>query len=122
MRWHATQFGLFDFHVARHTPAHGGQWCFHSSANVGCTTNNLQRFVFAGRHLADAQLVCIGMRFDSDHFGNDDAAEPGSDGLNSIHFQTCHGQLLRELLRVQFGVYPLSQPGFTEFHNRNAFT
>ena len=88
-------------------------------AHVRRTAHDLERFL-AVRHLADVQVVGIGMRLAFQYFRNDDqiGKRRATDRLYALDLQPCAGQLFGEFLGVDvvdFNV--VIQPTEWELHS-----
>ena len=89
----AAKLGLLDFEITGQDRTNHCKRHLHSFTDIGSATNHLH-FRSAVTDLADPQFICVRMwtyRFD---LSNDYAVELTGHRLETVHFQTCHGDLV----------------------------
>ena len=77
---------------------------------------NIQQFGITHIHLGDAKLIGIRMLRTLNNFADNDIRKLTGYGINTVNFQTSHGDLLSQFMAGKRGLDPLIYPGFTEFH------
>ncbi len=113
-----SHLGLLDLGAVRQFDPGAGQGRNHAGLDIGRTADHLDAAV-AIVHLADRQLVGIGMFADRRDPGNDDLIQVGEQFLDAVHLEPEHGQSVRDLGRGErSGGYELVEPTEREFHGR----
>ena len=113
----AAQFGRFDLELAR---KHRADLCKRSNqtrSRIRCAADNLLELPAAVLHLAQAQLVGVGMRLALRDAPDHDAGERGRCRLHRVDLETGHGEPVDQFFRGDPGeVHPFPEPFFAEFH------
>ena len=79
--------------------------------HVAGTTNDLDRGLSSDIHLADAELVGVGVFLPLQHMANHHALGPGAEVINVVHLKACHRQTLGEIVHGLIHLDQLLQPG-----------
>ena len=96
-RLNAAQLGFLDFEITRQHSPYLCQRHLDAGAGIGCPADNLHG-LRPSIDRAHPQLVGIGVLHRLEDFGHHHVAELARDGLDSIHFQPGHGDLVRQFL------------------------
>ena len=83
----------------------------NASTHVLGTTDDLQRFVCTDIHLADAQLVGIGMLFTLQHVTDHDTLRQAGEIVEFLDFETGHRQPFTQLFSGFIHLHKILQPG-----------
>ena len=116
MRWLPPQLGLLDLEVARQYSTNLGNRNSQSQTAVRRPADDIQQFGITHIHLGDAKLIGIRMLRTLNNFADNDIRKLTGYGINTVNFQTSHGDLLSQFMAGKRGLDPLIYPGFTEFH------
>ena len=107
----ATQLGRLD--------AEPGQVCTDEGARnpdtgggVGCAANNLQQLALPRVHLADTQLVGIGVFFGLDDLRDHHLGKHSGHAVLLFHFQPRHGEQMAQRIRIEVRTDETAQPEF----------
>ncbi|MNI41103.1 hypothetical protein D3C73_953470 [compost metagenome] len=117
-RLHATHFCDADLHATRQFRAYAGQRHLQAGSRVRRAAHDLQAFAGAIVHLADTQLVGVGMRRDLDDVTHDHTGKGRRDGCGVFDFQAGHGEPVREFIGCDRRVDQRTQPGFRKLHDQ----
>ncbi len=104
----AAQLSRFDFEIARQHCADGRHGHLQALTAVWRTADDIQQTVTAHVYFCYAQFVSVRVLTALDYFADDHAVEGSGNRLNTVHFQTRHGDLVRKRVAVQRGVHPLA--------------
>ena len=97
--WLATKLCFLYLEVTRQHCAYYGEGHFEAIPDIRSTTNHLYRLVPI-INLTDPELVRIRMGRYGDDFTHHNATELAGYRLESVNFQTCHGDLVHQCLGV----------------------
>jgi len=108
-----TFFKLGTVRQNRTGQGHGRQ---HALADIGCTANDLIAAI-SRIDLADGQLVGVGMGAYFCNAPDKDRLQVSIAIRNRVHFQSRHGQRIRQIGGIHLDVYVVVQPTQTDFHS-----
>ena len=100
---HAAKLGILDDHrlslaVPAHHRAGTGDSHTHPLLQVDAAADDILDLSVADIHLADSQLVRVGMGFDLLDHADDHVVKTAGQILHILHFHRGHGQIICQLL------------------------
>ena len=108
-----------DLHATRQFSAGQGAGHLQAGRDIGCAANNLGHRAGADIDLADIELVGIRVTLDRHHLRHDHIGKRRRNRRPLFHFETCHGQYMRQFITGQSRIGVGPQPALGEFHGRN---
>ncbi len=105
---HTPNLGFLELHAVRQGRSRRRERALHACEYIGRAADHLDGLFLAGRHLAHAQLVRVGVLFDFEHLADDDTFEIASLRFDRVDFQTGHRQAMRQSLGIERGIDPLT--------------
>ena len=115
----APHLGDLDLHAARHRRARQGTGHPRARHHVGRTADDLGN-ALAGIHLADLELVRIGVRRHRTNLGNHDPVEGRCGRVGLLDFESGHGEPLADQACGPVGRCEAAQPAFRNTHARSS--
>lgn len=83
-----------------------------AGGRIGRAADDLQQFALPRIHLADAQLVGVGMFFGLDDLRDHHLGEHGGHAVLLFHFQPRHGEQMPQRIRIEIRTDETAQPEF----------
>jgi hypothetical protein len=107
----AAQLGRLDAEAGQ-VGAHQRAGDLDAGGGIGGAADDLQQLALPRVHLADAQLVGVGVLLGLDDLRDDDLGEHGGHAVLLFHFQPRHGEQMPKLIRIEIRTDETAQPEF----------
>ncbi len=104
----AAQFRRFNFEIARQHRTHSCHSHFQALTAVCCAADDIEQAFAAHVNFGDTQFVCVRVLTALHNLTDNHAVKGACNRLYAVYFQASHGNLVRERLAVQLGVYPFA--------------